>query len=122
MADLVKGPIVDGPEGAARELKDMLEALQAERDELKQMVLTQADEAAKAARYYADSLEAGRKERTAARARIAQLEAELAGAREALEAISMGSRRRHYIGSRYAGLLSRHIAKQVLAAFKEPRT
>ncbi len=31
MADLVKGPIVDGPEGAARELKDMLEALQAER-------------------------------------------------------------------------------------------
>lgn len=88
MADLVKGPIVDGPEGAARDLKAMLEALQAERDELKQMVLTQADEAAKAARYYADSLEAGRKERTAARARIAQLEAELAGAREALNEIA----------------------------------
>ncbi len=54
---------------------DRIEALQA-------MVLTQAEEAAKAARYYADSMEANRKERAAQSARIAQLEAELAAARE----------------------------------------
>jgi hypothetical protein len=57
---------------------------QCERSQLKEMIFTQAEEAAKAARYYADSLEAGRKERLAIQSTIARLEADLAQAREAL--------------------------------------
>jgi multidrug resistance efflux pump len=82
-AALVKGPLVGGPEGAARELKDMLEA---------------------------------------AHARIAELEAELARAREELEATLMGSAHRRYIGSHGRhGSLPRNIAKHLWAAFKERR-
>lgn len=49
-------------------------------------------------------------------ARIALLEGALGEAREALEAIAIGSARRRYIGSKYAGLLARNIARNTLAS------
>lgn len=51
----------------------------------------------------------------AAQSRIAELEAELAAAREALEAISMPSPRRKALRPQYAGLLAREIAIRALA-------
>jgi hypothetical protein len=66
MNDLVKGPLVDGPGGAARELKAMLEALQAEKATLEKWH------------------EVAVVELNDAHARIAELAAALVGAREAL--------------------------------------
>lgn len=68
MADLVKGPIVGGPEGAARELKDMLEALEANVEGL-----------TFERNFHRESVDLANEEIAGLKARIAQLEVLLDG-------------------------------------------